>query len=146
VNTQTFAEIVEDLNQVWSSPLQVAIALFLLWRYLGVASLAGLGTLVVIIPINIFLAKKAKELQVNKLKYQDARIHLTTEILAGIKTIKLNGWELPFQEFVKRVREKELAVLLRLNIYFVVINFTLGAASFLVTSYCLTSVSSWKKI
>jgi hypothetical protein len=28
----------------------------------------------------------------------------------------------------------------------VVINFTLGAASFLVTSYCLTSVSSWKKI
>lgn len=91
VNTQTFVDLTPYLNMLWSAPLQIIVSIALLWRYLGVASLAGLATMIIFIPINIFLSNKSKMLQIQKLKYQDSRIKLTNEILNGIKVLKLYG-------------------------------------------------------
>lgn len=91
VNTQTFVDLTTYLNMLWSAPLQIIISVAMLWRYLGVASLAGLATMILFIPINIYLSNKSKMLQISKLKYQDSRIKLTNEILNGIKVLKLYG-------------------------------------------------------
>jgi hypothetical protein len=118
----------------WSAPFQITIALILLWHYLGgVACLVGLATMLLLIPINALLARKVNALQIEKFKYHDAIVNLTNEILKGMRTIKLNGWEVAFQNFVNKIREKELSVLLKLNIYNVVINISFKLASFLVS-------------
>lgn len=89
VNTQSFIELMTYINMIWSAPLQIIICVAILWQYLGVASLAGLVTMVIFIPINAYLSNKSKILQTYKLKYQDSRIKLTNEILNGIK-VKFN--------------------------------------------------------
>lgn len=91
VNTQTFVDLTPYLNMLWSAPLQIILSLAMLWRYLGVASLAGLATMIVFIPINIFLSNRTKVLQTQKLKLQDSRIKLTNEMLNGMKVLKLYG-------------------------------------------------------
>lgn len=134
VNTQTFVELTPYLNMLWSAPLQIIVSIALLWQYLGVASLAGLATMIIFIPLNIFLSSRAKILQVQKLKLQDSRIKLTNEILNGIKVLKLYGWELSFRNLLEKIREGELGVLLRMGVYNTVISFSWGAASFLIAT------------
>jgi ATP-binding cassette subfamily C (CFTR/MRP) protein 1 len=138
VNTQSFVELTAYLNMIWSAPFQIIVCIAMLWQYLGVAALAGLGTMILFIPINAWLSNKSKVLQTQKLKFQDSRIKLLNEILNGIKVLKLYGWETSFQNIVNKIREKELLVLFKLSIYNVLINFCMGAASFLV-SYILAS-------
>ena len=47
------------------------------------------------------------------MQHKDARIKLMSEILNGIKVLKLYAWESSFQEKVLAIREKELDVLRR---------------------------------
>uniref|UniRef100_A0A6B0VFE5 Putative abc transporter c family member n=1 Tax=Ixodes ricinus TaxID=34613 RepID=A0A6B0VFE5_IXORI len=49
--------------------------------------------------------------QKQQMAFKDLRLRLTNEILNGIKVIKLNAWEPPFIEKVKKVRTKELSSL-----------------------------------
>ena len=65
--------------------MQIVIAVIMLWSYLGIATLAGLLTMLLVIPINGVIAKNQRTLQMEKLKLQDSRIKLTNEILNGIK-------------------------------------------------------------
>ena len=41
VNAQSLNDLMTYLNIVWSGPLQILLSLFMLWQYLGVASLIG---------------------------------------------------------------------------------------------------------
>jgi len=54
-------------------------------KILGPSSLAGVLTMIIFIPVNIYLSTKSKELQRQKLKQQDSRIKITNEILNGVK-------------------------------------------------------------
>lgn len=101
---------------------------------MGVSSLAGLGTMLIFIPLNGFISNKAKVLQTKKLKVQDSRIKLTNEILNGIKVLKLYGWELSFYDIINKIRTSELAILLKQGIYSVIIMFSWASASFLVAT------------
>lgn len=92
INTQTFVELSSYLNMVWSAPLQIALSLVMLWQYLGVACLAGIATIILLIPVNVFLSNRARRFFIQKLKHQDSRLKLLNEILNGIKVLKLYGW------------------------------------------------------
>lgn len=85
VNAQMFAELTTYLNVIWSAPFQIVVCLVMLWKYLGVSSLIGVGTIVLFIPLNIFLGNKTKKIQLTKQKQQDKRIKMMNEILSGIK-------------------------------------------------------------
>ena len=64
VDAQKFVEISSQLNLVWSAPLQMVVALFFLWRTLGPSVLAGVVVMVLLIPVNAFIAKKSRSYQV----------------------------------------------------------------------------------
>ncbi len=93
INAQTFAELTTYLNILWSAPLQITICVFMLWQYLGVASLIGVSISFILIPLNIVISKKIREEQMRKQKTQDSRIKMMNEILSGIKVLKFYGWE-----------------------------------------------------
>lgn len=111
VDAQKFMDLVGYLNLIWSAPLQICLSLYFLWQELGPSVLAGLTLLIILIPINGFIANRVKTLQVKQMKNKDERVKLMNEILNGIKVLKLYAWEHSFEEQVLKIRNKEIKVL-----------------------------------
>lgn len=78
-------ELTTYLNMLWSAPFQMIVCLYFLWITLGPSVLAGVGVMVVLIPVNALIAKKSRTLQVTQMKHKDSRIKLMNEVLNGIK-------------------------------------------------------------
>uniref|UniRef100_A0A8C7CTM8 ABC-type glutathione-S-conjugate transporter n=1 Tax=Oncorhynchus kisutch TaxID=8019 RepID=A0A8C7CTM8_ONCKI len=109
-DTQKLMDFVVYFNAVWLAPIEIALCLFFLWQHLGPSALAGIATVILIFPLNGFIAKKRSKLQV-QMKFMDGRIKLMNEILNGIKILKFYAWEKAFLEQVLGYREKELKAL-----------------------------------
>lgn len=75
------------------------------------SSYVGLAVMIILIPVNGFIANKIKTLQIRQMKNKDERVKLMNEILGGIKVLKLYAWEPSFEDQVLQIREKELKVL-----------------------------------
>lgn len=111
VDAQRFMDLTTYINMLWSAPLQIALALYFLWDILGPSVLAGLAVMIILIPINGWIANKIKILQIKQMKNKDERVKLMNEILSGIKVLKLYAWEPSFEDQVTKIRDKEVKVL-----------------------------------
>lgn len=106
------SEVGAYLHFLWASvPTQIIIAVTLLYRLLGFSSFAGIVMMVLMLPVNLVIAKKFSKLQNQILKGTDARIHSTNEILQNIRIIKYFAWEERFQDIVNEKRRAELRAL-----------------------------------
>ncbi|XP_064218526.1 multidrug resistance-associated protein 1 isoform X3 [Aotus nancymaae] len=132
VDAQRFMDLATYINMVWSAPLQVILALYLLWLNLGPSVLAGVAVMVLMVPINAVMAMKTKTYQVAHMKSKDNRIKLMNEILNGIKVLKLYAWELAFKDKVLDIRQEELKVLKKSAYLAAVGTFTWVCTPFLV--------------
>uniref|UniRef100_A0AAZ3S2E9 ABC-type glutathione-S-conjugate transporter n=1 Tax=Oncorhynchus tshawytscha TaxID=74940 RepID=A0AAZ3S2E9_ONCTS len=112
-DTQKLMDMVVYFNAVWLAPIEIALCLYFLWQLLGPSALAGIATVILIFPLNGFIAKMRSKLQVIQMRYTDSRIKLMNEILSGIKILKFYAWEQAFLERVLGYREKELNALKR---------------------------------
>ena len=45
------------------------------------------------------------------MKLKDTRINLTSEVLNGIKVLKLYGWEKSFGDRIQAIRDSEVSIL-----------------------------------
>uniref|UniRef100_A0A8C5H3J6 ABC-type glutathione-S-conjugate transporter n=1 Tax=Gouania willdenowi TaxID=441366 RepID=A0A8C5H3J6_GOUWI len=115
-DTQKLMDFVVYFNAVWLAPIEIALCLFFLWQHLGPSALAGIATVILIFPLNGFIAKKRSKLQV--MLFMDGRIKLMNEILNGIKILKFYAWEKAFLEQVLGYREKELKALKKSQILY----------------------------
>ena len=73
---------------LWSAPFQILLCVIFLWDLLGPSVLAGIFVMILLIPLNAFIATKLKALQVRQMKEKDNRVKMMNEILQGIKVIK----------------------------------------------------------
>lgn len=64
VDAQHLMELMTYINSLWSSPLQIAGAIYFLYYTLGISILAGVGVLVLTIPINMIFGVRMGALQV----------------------------------------------------------------------------------
>ncbi|KAF9586641.1 Multidrug resistance-associated protein 1 [Lunasporangiospora selenospora] len=118
VDAEQWSEAIPLVPLVLSIPFEICLALYMLYLQLGWAALAGLATIVLIAPIQGRIAKfftKAKE---TKMEAMDNRIRLINEVLAGIKIVKLYGWESSFRKRIAEYRGQEIRVLYRLGVGF----------------------------
>lgn len=107
------SEICAYLHFLWANtPVQVVVAIFLLYRILGYSSIAGIGMMVILLPINMYVAKQFAKIQKLILAATDARIHTTNEVLTNIRIIKFFAWE---QKFIGLVNEKRYVELKHLR-------------------------------
>lgn len=111
VDAHRFLELTAYLNMIWSAPLQIALSLYFLWDILGPSVLAGLVVMVILIPVNSFIANRVKTLQIRQMKYKDERVKLMNEVLNGIKVLKMYAWEPSFEEQILKIRNREMQVL-----------------------------------
>ena len=63
---------------------------------------------VLLIPFQILLGKFASSMLKGVNVYKDERIKLCTEIIEGVKFIKLYGWEMAFKRIIQTLRKEKL--------------------------------------
>ncbi|XP_059143447.1 multidrug resistance-associated protein 1-like isoform X2 [Physella acuta] len=111
VDCQRIQDATGYIYMLWSMPLMIVLALYMLWGTLGPSSMAGLGVLLLLMPINAWAAGKQRSYQMQQMKTKDKRIKIMNEILNGIKVLKLYAWEKSFQQKVTDIRSEELNTL-----------------------------------
>lgn len=112
VDSFKVSEISAYLHFLWASvPVQIVVAITLLYKILGYSSIAGIGMMVLLLPINIFIAKQFSKTQKIIMAATDARIHTTNEVLQNIRIIKYFAWEQRFAQIVNDKRRTELRAL-----------------------------------
>ncbi|XP_039602405.1 multidrug resistance-associated protein 1-like [Polypterus senegalus] len=110
-DAQQLMDMALNMNLLWSAPFQILLAVYFLWKELGAAVMAGLAVLLLVIPLNAFVASRVKHLKKTHMKAKDQRLKLLNEILHGIKILKLYAWEPSFLQKIVKVREGEMEVL-----------------------------------
>lgn len=84
------------VNQFWACLFQIGISLLMIYYKLGLGFLGALCVLAIVIPWNTYVTRRLKRFQSIEMGYKDDRINMLTEILNGIKCLKLYGWEHSF--------------------------------------------------
>lgn len=100
-----------SFHAVWSIPFQLFVTLYLLYNQVGLAFLAGVGFSVFLIPVNKLIANKIGSLSAKLMAQKDERVRLITEVLRGMRTIKLYVWEGHFIRLITKQRSAELKYL-----------------------------------
>ena len=86
----------------------IGFAALLLWRYLGVTALMGLGLMALSVPVLKYIVRETGQRQTDLLKARDQRLDLLSQILSAIKVIKLSGWSDIFLGRTRRARSAEV--------------------------------------
>ena len=133
MDTHRIVEFVPLVNSMWSAPLQIIIAIYLLWQQLGIATLAGVVVMLALMPINGFVAARLRLLQQSLMKVKDKRIKLMNEILGGIRVWKMYAWEQSFNEKIMELRNSEISKLISMAFYRGFIIFSFSSAQTLVS-------------
>ena len=95
---------------------------------IGAWSLIGLTVLILMLCITVTIARVGRRFMSRQLKESDNRLSITKEVIAGIKPIKMQGWEYEMHKSVSTARSKETSYL-RLFRLCMVVNMSLGRAS-----------------
>lgn len=140
VDVQRLQDLTQFAHQLWSAPFQIFICMFSLYKLVGWNMLAGIGIMIVMIPLNGLIARAMKRLQKQQMKNKDARSRLIAEIINNMKSIKLYAWGAAFMNKLNYVRnDLELKNLRRIGAAQAGANFMWNTTPFLVS--CLTFTS-----
>ncbi|KAK3834478.1 MAG: multidrug resistance-associated protein 3 [Linnemannia gamsii] len=101
-----------------SIPYELCIALWLLYQHIGWSVFTGLGTILILLPVQGIVGKFFTKAKASKLESMDGRIRTMNEILSGIKIVKLYGWEESFKERIAVFRNRELSSLRKIGTIF----------------------------
>lgn len=101
-----------------SSALKLSVACILLIRLLGWRSLAcGLGSFGLLMPVNLFVCRRYSQSQKGLMAHRDQKMAVVTEILRGIRQVKLSAMEGEYQSRISTARQAELRALWRSFLY-----------------------------
>ncbi|XP_063164727.1 ATP-binding cassette sub-family C member 9 isoform X1 [Candoia aspera] len=102
---------------LWAMPVQIIMGVILLYHLLGRSAVVGAAVILLLAPIQYFIATKLAQAQKSTLDYSTERLKKTNEILKGIKLLKLYAWEYVFCQNVEDTRVKELTSLKTFALY-----------------------------
>ncbi|CAL8405255.1 unnamed protein product [Arctogadus glacialis] len=113
------AGIVKNLKNGNSSSAlpKIVMGVILLHYLLGYSALIGASVILLLAPVQYLIATKLADTQKSTLDHSTDRLKQTTEILKGIKLLKLYAWENTFCDRVERTRGKELTSLRTFALY-----------------------------
>ncbi|XP_052486869.1 ABC transporter C family member 13 isoform X2 [Gossypium raimondii] len=113
---QTFMSIDADrtvnlcnsFHDMWSLPIQIGVALYLLYTQVKLAFTAGLAITILLIPVNKWISELIASATEKMMKQKDERIRRTGELLAHIRTLKMYSWESLFSSWLMDTRSLEV--------------------------------------
>ena len=144
VDANRILEVSCYIHQIWSCPLQIVVAVILLFGVLGWSAMAGVLLMVLMLPLDGWVANKIGHYQDMLMETTDNRISVMNEILQGIRIIKFFAWEKDFMRKISEARAKEVKNLAQ-YIYFLAATNTIWFATpvlvSLSTFLCYTKVA-----
>ncbi|KAG0235680.1 hypothetical protein BGW42_004919 [Actinomortierella wolfii] len=143
VDTDTWQHAIDNLSVLFTIPLEIALALYMIYQLLGWPMFVGLATIVSMVPLQLWRAKKFEELEDKILKAKDERVRLVTQVLSSIKVIKLYNWEKPFMERVKEARKRELVIYRLQGVVEALISLVFASASTILMLTTITAYALW---
>ncbi|KIJ49226.1 hypothetical protein M422DRAFT_225864 [Sphaerobolus stellatus SS14] len=99
------------VHNLWINPIQISIGIGLLIGNLKVSALVGLAVLLVGFPIQGLLVKVMITQRKKGVGITDQRVRVTTEVLQGIRLIKLYAWEMFYGDKINALREREVSTI-----------------------------------
>ncbi|KAJ1776474.1 hypothetical protein LPJ54_003048 [Coemansia sp. RSA 1824] len=109
-------EVISYIDELYSLPLSLVIGIWYMYILLGPSAVIGLVVAVVYVPISKIVFQYTTRLETRFNALGDERVAAITELLQGIKAVKLFGWETQFLGRVGEKRERQLGCLRQLNI------------------------------
>ena len=97
------------LHLTWSAPFQLTVAISLLWWQLGPSSMGGVVVLVIMMPINTMVARMQAKYTRKTMQCRDRRIKLTSEVIGGIRIVKMFAWEGAYMQRIRELRDEEMS-------------------------------------
>jgi uncharacterized membrane protein YciS (DUF1049 family) len=92
VDAQRLTNLGANTSAVIFLPIQLAVGMFLMYSFIGVSFLAGMG-IIILMGLFIFINSKLNaRANVKLLKAKDCRMKATSEIFNLIRFIKVNAW------------------------------------------------------
>ncbi|XP_042110927.1 ATP-binding cassette sub-family C member 4-like isoform X5 [Ovis aries] len=110
-----FDQVTMFLHYLWVGPLQVIAVTALLWMEIGMSCLAGMAVLIILLLLQSCFGKLFSSLRSKTAALTDDRISTMSEVISGIKTIKMNAWEKSFIDHISRLRKKEISKILKIS-------------------------------
>ncbi|KAF6145051.1 hypothetical protein GIB67_013402 [Kingdonia uniflora] len=107
VDAERIGDFTWYMHDLWMVPLQISLALLILYKNLGLASIAGLVATAVVMLANIPLGNWQEKFQKKLMDSKDKRMKSTSEILRNMRILKLQGWEMKFLSKVVELRKNE---------------------------------------
>jgi hypothetical protein len=93
VDVQRVGDYSWYLHDMWMLPLQIVLALVILYKNVGIAFVATLFATIISIVVTIPVAKIQEEYQDKLMTAKDERMRKTSECLRNMRILKLQAWE-----------------------------------------------------
>ncbi|KAF7636050.1 hypothetical protein Mgra_00004499 [Meloidogyne graminicola] len=111
IDVDRFQQVIPLLQQIWSSPLQVVLSLYVLYQVIGWSVIGGVIFMVALIPCNFGVIRLTKLWQMEQMTLKDSRLRMINEVLTGIRAVKLYAWEVPMKQVIDQIRENEVKLI-----------------------------------
>ena len=125
------------LFEIWYLPLKLVLIFFLLYNYVGISFLAGIGLCILLIPLNQVIAKKLHRYNDRLMSHRDSRLKLLHEIMGNMKSIKFFAWEEQFIGKVEKLRNQEIVELKKIAYFDAICVYFWASAPCLITFFII---------
>ncbi|CAK9328612.1 unnamed protein product [Citrullus colocynthis] len=107
VDVQRVGDYSWYLHDAWMLPMQIILALAILYKNVGIASIATLIATIVSIIVTIPIARIQEDYQDKLMAAKDDRMRKTSECLRSMRILKLQAWEVRYQVKLQEMRGVE---------------------------------------
>ncbi|CAL5402678.1 unnamed protein product [Camellia sinensis] len=107
VDAERVADFSWYMHDPWLVILQVGLAMVILYKNLGVASIAALVATVLVMLVNVPIGRFQEKFQEKLMASKDKRMKATSEMLRNMRILKLQAWEMTFLSKVIELRNTE---------------------------------------
>ncbi|KAK7345719.1 hypothetical protein VNO77_16329 [Canavalia gladiata] len=107
VDVQRVGDYSWYLHDMWMLPLQIALALVILYKNVGIAFVATLIATIISIVVTVPVAKIQEDYQDKLMAAKDERMRKTSECLRNMRILKLQAWEYRYRIKLEEMRGVE---------------------------------------